>query len=57
MTVDELKVEKGQWLLQTAAGSTLGRIVLQIAKLRGFKTINVVRRKDQVNELIALRRR
>jgi len=54
MTVEELALEPGEWLLQTAAGSTLGRIVLQIAALRGFKTINVVRRREQVNELKSL---
>ena len=54
MTVDELKLEAGEWLLQTAAGSTLGRVVLQIAALRGFKTINVVRRREQVEELMGL---
>jgi NADPH:quinone reductase-like Zn-dependent oxidoreductase len=51
MTVEELALDSGEWLLQTAAGSTLGRIVLQIARLRGFKTINVVRRREQVEEL------
>jgi NADPH2:quinone reductase len=54
MTVEELSLNPGEWLLQTAAGSTLGRIVLQIARLRGFKTINVVRRREQVEELKAL---
>ena len=54
MTVEELALEPGEWLLQTAAGSTLGRIVLQIAALRGFKTINVVRRREQVDELKSL---
>ncbi len=54
MTVEELRLEPGEWLLQTAAGSTLGRIVLQIAASRGFKTINVVRRRAQVEELRAL---
>ncbi|HYE75505.1 MAG TPA: zinc-dependent alcohol dehydrogenase family protein [Blastocatellia bacterium] len=54
MIVDELKVQPGEWLLQTAAGSTLGRMVLQIAKLKGFKTINVVRRREQVDELKSL---
>lgn len=54
MTTRELALQPGQWLLQTAAGSTLGRIVLQIARLRGFKTINVVRRCEQVDELKAL---
>lgn len=54
MIADELKVGPGEWLLQTAAGSTLGRLVLQLARLRGFKTINVVRRREQVDELKAL---
>ena len=54
MTVEELGLQPGEWLLQTAAGSTLGRVVLQIARLRGFKTINVVRRREQVEELKTL---
>ena len=54
MTTEELALQPGEWLLQTAAGSTLGRVVLQIAALRGFKTINVVRRREQVEELKAL---
>lgn len=54
MTVEELALQPGEWLLQTAAGSTLGRVVLQIAKQRGFKTINVVRRGEQGEELKAL---
>jgi NADPH:quinone reductase-like Zn-dependent oxidoreductase len=54
MTVEELDLQPGEWLLQTAAGSTLGRVVLQIAKQHGFKTINVVRRREQAEELKAL---
>lgn len=54
MTIEELQLQPGEWLLQTAAGSTLGRVVLQIARQRGFKTINVVRRREQVEELKAL---
>jgi NADPH2:quinone reductase len=54
MTIEELQLKPGEWLLQTAAGSTLGRVVLQIARLRGFKTINVVRRRAQVEELRTL---
>lgn len=54
MTVEELALKPGEWLLQTAAGSTLGRVVLQIARHRGFRTINVVRRRSQVEELKAL---
>ena len=49
--IEELKIEKGEWLLQTAAGSTLGRIILQLARERGFRTINIVRRREQAEEL------
>jgi NADPH:quinone reductase-like Zn-dependent oxidoreductase len=54
MTIEELDLQPDEWLLQTAAGSTLGRVVLQIAKQHGFKTINVVRRREQAEELKAL---
>ena len=54
LLVDELDVQPGEWLLQNAAGSTLGRIVLQLARARGFRTINVVRRAEQGEELLAL---
>ncbi|HME54034.1 MAG TPA: zinc-dependent alcohol dehydrogenase family protein [Candidatus Lokiarchaeia archaeon] len=54
MTTKELQLNQDEWLLQTAAGSTLGRMVLQIAAMRGFKTINFVRRKDQVQDLLEM---
>ncbi len=54
LVVDELDLQPGEWLMQSAAGSTLGRIVLQLARARGFRTINLVRRAEQADELIAL---
>lgn len=47
----ELDVQPGEWLVQTAAGSTVGRLVLQLASHLGFKTINVVRRRSAVAEI------
>ena len=52
--LDELKVPPGEFLLQTAAGSVLGRQLIQVAKHRGIKTVNVVRRAAQIDELKAL---
>ena len=46
-----LKVRPGTWLLQTAAASSLGRMIIRLAKHQGFKTINLVRRADAVAEL------
>ena len=53
LTAKVLAVPKGAWLLQTAAGSSLGRMVIALGKHRGFKTVNVVRRAEQADELRA----
>lgn len=50
----ELEVQPGEWLLQTAAGSTVGRLVIQLSRHLGIRTINVVRRRAAVEEIKAL---
>jgi len=54
MLTQELGLQPGDWVLQNAAGSTLGRVLLQIAQLKGYKTVNFVRRREQIDELLAL---
>ena len=54
MTRKVLNVPAGEWLLQTAAGSVLGRMVIRLGKRFGFKTLCVVRRDEQVDELRSL---
>jgi NADPH:quinone reductase-like Zn-dependent oxidoreductase len=54
MTRHVLRVPPGEWLLQTAAGSALGRMVIRLGKHFGFRTINVVRRREQAGELEVL---
>jgi NADPH:quinone reductase-like Zn-dependent oxidoreductase len=44
----------GNWVVQNAANSGVGRAVIAIAKARGFKTINLVRRPELIDELKAL---
>jgi NADPH:quinone reductase-like Zn-dependent oxidoreductase len=51
MTRSVLAVPSGEWLLQSAAGSTLGKMVIRLGKKYGFRTLNVVRRREQVEEL------
>ena len=51
MTRRVLKVRPGAWLLQSAAGSALGRMVIRLAKLDGYRTLNLVRRPEQIDEL------
>jgi NADPH:quinone reductase-like Zn-dependent oxidoreductase len=53
MTEYVLKVPAGAWLLQTAAGSALGRMVIRLGKHCRFRTMNVVRRRDQAEELLS----
>ena len=43
--VNELNLKKGDILLQTAANSVVGRVIIQLSKIYGFKTINIVRNK------------
>ncbi|WP_155370048.1 zinc-dependent alcohol dehydrogenase family protein [Catellatospora vulcania] len=50
----ELDVQPGEWLLQTAAGSTVGRLVIALSKHLGIRTVNVVRRREAVAEIKAL---
>jgi len=54
MTQYILQVPAGAWLLQTAAGSTLGRMVIRLGQRFGFRTLNVVRRREQAEELLRL---
>src|SRR6201991_544610 len=54
LTGDELDVRPGEWLLQTAAGSIVGQSVIQLGAHVGFKTLNVVRRRSAVDDILAL---
>src|SRR6184192_1142772 len=50
---DYVDLQKGDWLIQNAANSAAGRAVIQIAHELGYKTVNVVRRAELVDELRA----
>lgn len=49
--VKELELGPNNMLLQTAAGSVLGRLMIQLSKIFGFEIINLVRREETVREL------
>jgi NADPH:quinone reductase-like Zn-dependent oxidoreductase len=49
-----LKVPPGAWLLQSAAGSALGRMIIKLGRRDGFKTLGVVRRREAIEELKAV---
>jgi NADPH:quinone reductase-like Zn-dependent oxidoreductase len=46
-----LAVPAGEWLLQSAADGELGRMIIRLASHDGIRTINVVRRRDAVEDL------
>jgi trans-2-enoyl-CoA reductase len=48
---DYVRLEHDQWVIQNAANSAAGRAVIQIARELGFKTVNIVRRPELIDEL------
>jgi NADPH:quinone reductase-like Zn-dependent oxidoreductase len=47
LTRSSHNLKEGDWLLQTAAASSVGKFVLQLARQYRFKTISVIRRREQ----------
>jgi trans-2-enoyl-CoA reductase len=54
MLHDFVSLERGDWLIQNAANSGAGQCVIQIARELGYRTVNVVRRAELVDELRSL---
>lgn len=48
-----VELSEGQWIVQSAANSAVGGYVIQLAKQRGIKTVNVVRREGLAEQLYA----
>src|SRR6476619_1315751 len=49
-----VNLKPGEWVVQNAANSGVGRWVIAFAKMRGLKTVNIVRRPELVPELEAI---
>jgi NADPH:quinone reductase-like Zn-dependent oxidoreductase len=49
-----VNLKPGEWVVQNAANSGVGRWVIAFAKQRGLKTVNIVRRPELVPELEAI---
>ncbi|KAI9895020.1 MAG: mitochondrial 2-enoyl thioester reductase [Vezdaea aestivalis] len=49
-----VKLEKGDWWIQNGANSAVGRAAIQLGKLWGFKSINIIRNRPD-KELSALK--
>ena len=48
MLSEFVTLEAGEWVIQNAANSGVGAYLIQLAKARGFKTVNIVRRESAV---------
>jgi mitochondrial enoyl-[acyl-carrier protein] reductase / trans-2-enoyl-CoA reductase len=54
LLTDNVKLEPGDWVIQNVANSAVGRHVIRLARQRGWRTVNVVRREALAGELTAL---
>ncbi len=52
--VESLGAQPGDWVVQTASNGAVGKIVSVLAKSRGIRLLNLVRRAEAVSELEAL---
>ncbi|MBM4234058.1 MAG: zinc-dependent alcohol dehydrogenase family protein [Gammaproteobacteria bacterium] len=48
---DFVALTPGDWLIQNAANASCGRYLIRLARRRGIRTINVVRRPQMIDEL------
>ncbi|KAL7268274.1 mitochondrial 2-enoyl thioester reductase [Rhizina undulata] len=53
MLKDFTNLEKGDWFIQNGANSGVGRAAIQLGKIWGLKSINVVRSRPEIDELKA----
>jgi NADPH:quinone reductase-like Zn-dependent oxidoreductase len=51
---DIVELQPGEWVIQNVANSAVGRLVITLARRRGLRTLNVVRRESLIPELTAL---
>ncbi|KAH7729502.1 Protein Y48A6B.9 a [Aphelenchoides avenae] len=51
MLKEYVKMEPGEYVIQNAANSGVGRCVIQLAKAFGYRTINLVRNRANVDSL------
>jgi len=51
---DVVELKEGDWVMQNAANSAVGSYLIKLAKFRGLKTVNVVRRESLIEPLTKL---
>lgn len=53
MLSEFVDLREGDWVIQNAANSGVGSYLIALAKLRGLKTVNIVRRESLTKPLLA----
>lgn len=51
MLSEFVDLQPGEWVIQNAANSAVGGYLIQIARSRGLKTVNVVRRESAIDDV------
>ena len=54
MLSDYVDLKPGDWVVQNAANSAVGRHIIRFARSRGLKTANIVRRESLIEDLTVL---
>ena len=54
MLQEFVDLKSGEWVIQNAANSGVGEYLIQLAKIRGLKTVNIVRRESAVAAVKAM---
>jgi NADPH:quinone reductase-like Zn-dependent oxidoreductase len=54
LLTDIVDLAPGDWVIQNVANSAVGRLLIRLARARGLRTVNVVRRESLFAELTAL---
>lgn len=54
MLTDYADLNEGDWIIQSAANSAVGEMVIQLAAQRGINTVNIVRRNELIMPLKSL---
>ena len=54
MLSEFVDLAQGEWVIQNVANSGVGTYLIQLAKARGYKTVNVVRRESAIAGVIEI---
>ena len=54
LLADFADLNSGDWLIQNAANSSCGRYLIRLARQKGVRTVNIVRRAEMIDELTDL---